>query len=139
MLLSRMELFSSIKSKGSMLRYSPISNSWENVEVCINLEEGFAILALSTLSKKYLPKTLINMNNSAIASSPTPATDSAYASKRDADASECEAPSKTAKKSKTMASDGDEGTSANASQDENSNKEGLPEALQHCQLKTSKI
>ena len=58
---------------GSMLRYSPVSNSWENVEV---KKEGFAILALSTLSTKYLPKSLEN----------------------------------------------------NAQQDENSNKEGLPEA-----------
>ena len=106
--------------------YSPKSNSWEDVEVT-NSEEGF-ILALSTLSKKYLPMTLENMNSSAIASSPAPATDSASASKRDADASECEVSSKTAKKSRTMASDGDESASSNPQQDENSNKEGLPEA-----------
>ena len=82
--------------------YSPKSNSWEDIEVT-NSEEGF-ILALSTLSKKYLPMTLVNMNSCLIASSTAPATDSASASKRDADASECEVSSKTAKKSRTMAS-----------------------------------
>ena len=68
------------------------------------------------------------MNSCLIASSPAPATDSASASKRDADASGCEVSSKTAKKSRTMASDGDESASSNPQQDENSNKEGLPVA-----------
>ena len=51
------------KNDVSMLieRYSPKDNSWENVEVTNTTgEEGFAIFALSTISKKYLPKNLEN-------------------------------------------------------------------------------
>ena len=48
-------------------RYSPPNNAWETIKVGNAPEDSeddyFRIEALCTLSKKYLPKTLENMNN----------------------------------------------------------------------------
>ena len=43
-------------------KYSPNDNTWEKVKVN-NANEEFNILAFCSLSKKYLPKNLFNMDN----------------------------------------------------------------------------
>ena len=45
-------------------KYSPKDNTWEKVKVNKESEdEEFEILAFCSLSKKYLPKNLFNMDN----------------------------------------------------------------------------
>ena len=43
-------------------KYSPKDNTWEKVKVNKESEE-FEILAFCSLSKKYFPKNLFNMDN----------------------------------------------------------------------------
>ena len=48
---------------GGIERYSPQKKAWETIATEDSEDDYFRIEALCTLSKKYLPKTLENMNN----------------------------------------------------------------------------